>query len=275
MQRNHKIAAGVVVALVLIAVVIGFDRWTPSADSRSPLERGDAGVTHVVAPIAAARDAGVAVAAGSGAAVAAGAVGIAGEVQLTGAPPAPGKLHREADPFCARNSMNDPTVLVENGKLANVWLHVTKGAPDAPAPPKTLEVSQQDCMYEPRVTAAVVGQKIAARNADPVLHNVHTYVGASTLFNRGMPNDKSAPIEFAAVGEGVIKWKCDVHPWMRGYTGVSRNAYQAVTGKDGAFRLDVPPGRYTVEAWHEKYGTKEIEVTAPARVVFSFSADGG
>jgi len=202
---------------------------------------------------------------------AAGAAIIEGEVQFTGAAPASGKLHREADPYCAREVMTDPTALVTKGKLANVWVHVIKGASDAPPPPTAVEIDQQNCMYTPRVTTAVVGQRIVARNSDPILHNVHTYFGTSTLFNKGMPNDKAAPIEYVTVEPGMIKWKCDVHPWMRAYVGVSRNAFQAVTGTDGVFRFsNLPPGRYTLEAWHEKFGTKTIEVTAPGRVVFAY-----
>jgi plastocyanin len=204
-------------------------------------------------------------------ALAAGASLIEGEVQFTGAAPAAGKLHREADPYCARREVTDPTVLVMNGKLANVWVHVVKGAPDAPPPPAAVEINQNDCMYVPRVASAVVGQRIVGRNDDPVLHNVHTFLGTSTLFNKGMPNEKAAPIEYVTADSGVIKWKCDVHPWMRGYVGVSRNAFQAVTGTDGVFRIsNLPPGRYTLEAWHEKFGAKTLEVAAPARVLFTY-----
>ncbi len=200
-----------------------------------------------------------------------GAAVIEGEVKFTGTAPAPGKLHREADPYCASREMTDPTVLVANGKLANVWVHVIKGASDAPPPAAVVEVDQQDCMYTPRVTTAVVGQRIVARNGDPVLHNVHAYLGSSTLFNKGMPNEKAAPIEYKTLEPGVIKWKCDVHPWMRGYVGVSRNAFQAVTGTDGVFRItSLPPGRYTLEAWHEKLGAKTLEVTAPGRVLVAY-----
>lgn len=197
--------------------------------------------------------------------VAAMAESIEGAVDFTGKAPVAGKLHREADPFCAKKTMTDPSVSVKGGKLANVWVHVTKGAKDAAAPATVVEMDQKDCMYEPRMTTAVVGQKIQAKNGDPVLHNVHTYFGASTLFNKGMPNDKAAPIETAAKEEGVMKWKCDVHPWMRGYIGVSKSGLQAVTGDNGSFKIDnVPPGKYTIEAWHEKYGTKTQEVTVEA-----------
>jgi len=164
---------------------------------------------------------------------------IEGEVDFTGKAPTPGRLHREADPYCAKKTMTDPTVLVKGGKLENVWVHVTKGAKDATTPPdKVVEMDQKDCMYTPRVTFAVVGQKIQAKNGDPVLHNVHTYEGSTTLFNKGMPNEKAAPIETTAKDAGMMKWKCDVHPWMRGYIGVSKNNLQAVTGADGTFKID-------------------------------------
>src|SRR5438874_11537223 len=80
---------------------------------------------------------------------------IEGEVDFTGKAPTPGKLHREADPFCAKKTMTDPSVLVKNGKLENVWVHATKGAKETAKPPdSTVEMDQKDCMYEPRVTSA-------------------------------------------------------------------------------------------------------------------------
>jgi len=192
---------------------------------------------------------------------------IEGEVDFTGKAPTAAKLHREADPFCAKKPMTDPSVSVKSGKLENVWVHISKGAKDAPvaADAKEVEMDQKDCMYEPRMAVAQVGQKIRARNGDPVLHNVHTYLGATTVFNKGMPNDKAAPIEYVAKEEGMMKWKCDVHPWMRGYIGVSKSGLQAVTGDSGTFKIEnVPPGKYTIEAWHEKYGAKTQEVTVEA-----------
>jgi len=192
---------------------------------------------------------------------------IEGTVDFTGKAPTAAKLHREADPFCAKKPMNDPSVLVKNGKLENVWVHVSKGAPATVKPDisKPVEMDQKDCMYEPRMTTAVVGQKIVAKNGDPVLHNVHTYLGAATVFNKGMPNEKTPALDYVAKDEGMMRWKCDVHPWMRGYIGISKSGLQAVTGGDGSFKIaNVPPGKYTVESWHEKYGTKTQEVTVEA-----------
>ena len=204
---------------------------------------------------------------------------IGGAVEFTGTPPVMGKLHREADPFCAKTAMNDESVIVKDKKLSNVWVHVTKGAPDAKAADGAapVAVDQTNCMYTPRMQVALVGQKLVAKNNDPTLHNVHTYLGSATVFNKGMPNAASKPIESVADKDGMMKWKCDVHPWMRGYVGVNKNAFQAVTGADGSFKIDgIPAGTYTVEAWHEKFGTKTAEVTVEAgkAATAAFSYDG-
>ena len=46
------------------------------------------------------------------------------------------------------------------------------------------------------------------------------------------------------------------------YVGVVPHPYFAVTGKEGTFELQtVPPGTYTVEAWHEKLGRQTQTVT--------------
>jgi hypothetical protein len=42
---------------------------------------------------------------------------------------------------------------------------------------------------------------------------------------------------------------------MKGYIAVFKHPYFVITGKDGSFALkNIPPGNYTVQAWHEKYG---------------------
>jgi plastocyanin len=202
---------------------------------------------------------------------------VTGAVEFTGTPPAMEKQKRDADPFCAKTAASDESVVVKDKKLVNVWVHVVKGAPDAKAAADAapVVVGQKDCNYRPRVQAAVLGQKIQAKNNDPVLHNVHTYLGAATVFNKGMPNASAKPIDYVVEKPGVIKWKCDVHSWMRAFVGVNKNPFQAVTGDDGTFQIEnVPPGTYTIEAWHETYGVKKADVTVeagkPATVTFKY-----
>ena len=60
--------------------------------------------------------------------------------------------------------------------------------------------------------------------------------------------------------------KCNVHPWMHGYFAVLNTSHYAMTGNDGTFSLKgLPPGKYTVTAWHERFGTQSQEVTVAER----------
>jgi hypothetical protein len=75
--------------------------------------------------------------------------------------------------------------------------------------------------------------------------------------------------------EAMIEIKCDIHPWMRAYLGAFDHPYFALSGADGSFTLkNLPPGEYTVEAWHERFGTRSQKVALGAKetkdVVFTF-----
>lgn len=189
--------------------------------------------------------------------------GVKGKVSFTGAAPAMSKLKREADPFCGKTVMNDETVTVNpNGTLKNVAIRVIKGAAPAVTPPATPAiVDQNNCMYRPRVTVAVVNQKVQILNSDPTMHNVHGYKETATAFNQAQMKG-AKPIEKIFDAPGVVKFKCDVHPWMTGYVVVSDNEHLAVTGDTGEYTLpNLPAGAYTIEAWHEQFGVKTAEVT--------------
>ena len=169
-------------------------------------------------------------------------------------------------PECSEKR-NSEEVLVVDGKLANVLVRVV----DLPvsvafAPPeRPVVVDQTHCMYRPRVQGILAGGTVTLRNSDQTSHNVHTYVGQETCFNRAQPTtgsfDKKLD-EFCGGKEGPIKFSCDVHPWMTGYVVVSATPYFAVTGENGMGTISLPVGKYTLEAWHEKFGTqrKEVEV---------------
>lgn len=204
---------------------------------------------------------------------------IKGTVKLNGKPPERKELNMKSDPFCAKQpgAKDEEVVVGAGGGLKNVVVRVAKGFKGpAAAPTGEAVLDQQGCIYKPRVVVAQAGQTVAIKNSDQTLHNVHTYKGPATLFNQaqvfGMPAIKK---KFA--NGDIIKFKCDVHPWMTGYVVVTDNPHHAVTGDDGSFTLkDVPPGTYTVEAWHEKYGTKTAQVTVaadkPATASFDFAA---
>jgi plastocyanin len=212
---------------------------------------------------------------------AAGAGTISGTVAFTGKAPEAADLPRKADPICAAHPMKSNEVIVNsNGTLKDVLVRVAPGAvkgkfsaPDAP-----VSVKQEDCMYVPRVQGAVAGQVVQVENMDKTMHNVHTYKGQETILNQGQPAG-SPPIkkDNVATETATLKFKCDVHPWMTGFLIVTDHPFFQTTGTDGSFKLDkVPAGKYTVEAWHSKYGLKTATVTVEANKTadLKFSFDG-
>jgi hypothetical protein len=59
-----------------------------------------------------------------------------------------------------------------------------------------------------------------------------------------------------------IPVKCNIHPWMHSSFAVLKNSHYAVSSGDGGFTLpNLPPGKYTVTAWHESYGEQTQDVT--------------
>jgi hypothetical protein len=204
---------------------------------------------------------------------------IAGTVKLTGTPPEMAMTKRQADPYCAKTPMKEEEVVVgAGGGLKNVVVRVTKGISghyDPPATPAT--VDQSACMYRPRVQGIVLGQQVQIKNSDQTLHNIHGYKGASTLFNQAEIPGQPPMLKQFNDADQIVKLKCDVHPWMTGYVLVSSHPFFAVTGDDGSFKITgLPPGNYTVEAWHERFGAKTADFTVaadkPAQAAFQFDA---
>ena len=77
----------------------------------------------------------------------------------------------------------------------------------------------------------------------------------------------------------MVPFKCDVHGWMNAYVGVLDHPYFAVSDENGKFALNsLPPGTYTIEAWHEKLGTMTESVTIGAKeskdIMFHFKVGG-
>ena len=57
--------------------------------------------------------------------------------------------------------------------------------------------------------------------------------------------------------ETMVPVKCSQHPWMRAYVGVLAHPFFAVSSKDGNYSImGLPPGDYTLVAWHEIAGEK-------------------
>jgi hypothetical protein len=147
---------------------------------------------------------------------------------------------------------------------AVVWLKgVEKGKAFEP-PARVPEIVNKGCVFVPHVQAIPVGGVVIV-NMDPVMHNTHGFAGKTTVFNVALPM-KDQRIERPLKKPGMLRIECDTHGWMLAWIYVAENPYHAVTGKDGTFTIrDVPPGEYTLVAWHEHTGEQELPVTVKAK----------
>ena len=193
---------------------------------------------------------------------------ITGSAMLDGPAPANEPIRMNADPVCVREvkgpQQQETFVVGTDRALANVFVYVKDGLGnylyDPPTQPATLD--QKGCRYLPHVFGVRVGQPIEIINSDPTLHNIHAVPKTNQEFNTGQPIQGMKMTHRFTATEVMVPFKCDVHGWMNAYVGVLDHPYYAVTSSDGKFEMkSLPPGTYTIEAWHERLGTMTESVT--------------
>ena len=195
---------------------------------------------------------------------------VSGLVKFEGAAPKMPPMQMGADPFCASQhstpAPDEEVVVGPAGELANVIVFVKNG-PNGPAPTTPAVLDQKGCQYFPHVSAVQVGQPIQIKNSDATLHNVHAMPQVNSAFNEGQPvQGMVSTKKFDKVETTPFRIKCDVHGWMKSYMVVLPHSYHSVSQMNGTFSIaNLPPGTYTLVAWHEKYGQQEQAVTVGAK----------
>ncbi len=197
----------------------------------------------------------------------ANAATISGKISFTGDKPVMKPISMDATPACARQHPTPPkseeVVLNGNGTLRNVFVWVKSGLPDRqwPVPAEPIKLDQHTCIYQPHVVGVMTNQNIEIANSDPTNHNIHPLPKVNREWNESQAPGSEKKMKQFAREEVMIAVKCNVHPWMRAYIGVVGHPFFAVTGDDGSYTIKgLPPGEYTIEAWHERYGTQEQKV---------------
>lgn len=221
---------------------------------------------------------------------------IAGKVTFEGALP--------ADAVEQITITKNPDVCDEDktGKRQVVWVDVKDGALRGsfvylekieagkkwPAPKAgNYLVDQKGCRFRPWAQVVKPGP-LTIRHSDPatVLHNINAreMIGVETgravkrtIFNFAQPDPGDILKDLKVQRSHFVSLNCEAHNFMFGFMMTPEHPYAVVVNEDGSYTLDeVPAGKYSVVAWHPKFGLKKTDVTVPAggkaQANFAFSA---
>ena len=146
------------------------------------------------------------------------------------------------------------------------------GGNEFPAPEEHGIIDQFNLTFVPHVLAVQKGTVIDFPNSDLVRHNVFSPQDCCKQFNLGT-YDIGVVKQVTFDKPCNVSLLCNVHPEMSAFVVVLDNPYFVVTRRDGDFKIDnVPPGEYTLKAWHEKFKsvTREIRVETGKTTDVSF-----
>ena len=193
---------------------------------------------------------------------------IDGYVTLSGTAPTAATLKVTSNQDVCGSSIADPTFSVGRaGGLQNVIVYLKGITQGKAAPDATPSLVDNHCMINPRVQGAMVGEQVRISSNDPILHNAHAVYAESnaTIYNVALPFQGVSVVKHLPDSPGLIKIKSDAQEWMHAWIMELDHPYYATTDADGHFIIkDVPPGNYTLVAWHEAAGEASEPVVVAA-----------
>ncbi len=184
---------------------------------------------------------------------------IRGKVRLVGSPPALAAMPIEKDgPVCGSRKPSPRLKVGSANGVGETLIYLDGIAAGKKFASSNTTLEQRGCEYLPHLMILPEGAPLMIVNDDPILHNVHTYVGVGTertVFNIAQPlrGHQMTVKSSLFSGPGIYSTICDAgHPWMSATIVVAANPYYVVTDADGNYSLEnVPPGTYRVRMWHE------------------------
>jgi len=195
---------------------------------------------------------------------------VEGKIGFSGKRPARKPIDMSEEPACVEahhgKAYDESLVVNPNGTLANVFIYIKSGLEGKTfeIPATSVVIDQRGCWFDPRVLGIQVGQVLSVVNSDPVTHNIHPMAEINREWNHSQGQGDAPLARKFLKPEIMIRVKCNIHRWMHAFIGVVDNPYFAVTGADGSFEIrNLPPGDYTIGAWHETLGTQEQKITVP------------
>lgn len=204
---------------------------------------------------------------------------VEGTITYTGTPPKMKPIDMAKEPSCAKQhakpAYTEAVGVGPGNTLEDVVVYVSAGDKGGPASQPVM-YDQKGCLYIPHVAVMEVNQPLEIYNHDQTSHNIHPMAKVNPEWNKSqLPG--SPPLKETYKKAEFIPVKCNVHPWMHGYFVVLGTSHHSVSDDNGKFSLKgLPPGKYTLTAWQERFGTQTQDVTVSsggtAKVNFTFKA---
>lgn len=141
-----------------------------------------------------------------------------------------------------------------------VIVYLADAKPATPPAAMRVKVVQRGEQFLPPVTAVTVGSVVEFPNEDPFFHNVFSLSRARSFDLGRYPSGESRERSFPRAG--IVKVYCDIHSHMSALIMVLEHPWFTIPAENGSFTLPpVPPGQYTLVAWHERIGEQRQRIT--------------
>jgi plastocyanin len=124
---------------------------------------------------------------------------------------------------------------------------------------RPVSLSQRNKAFAPRVLGVPVGTVVNFPNDDDIFHNVFS-LSPGHAFDLGLYRAGASKSRTFAT-PGVVRIFCNIHPQMTALVVAVPTPWIVTAGADGAWRLDLPPGRYRISALSERAAPVTAEVT--------------
>ncbi|HZP04821.1 MAG TPA: carboxypeptidase regulatory-like domain-containing protein [Terracidiphilus sp.] len=124
---------------------------------------------------------------------------------------------------------------------------------DDPANRESVQIEQINRRFSPDLVVVPVGSTVSFPNMDPIFHNIYSLSKPKTFDLGSYDRGQTRKVQFPK--PGIVSVYCHLHPNMAATIVVTPNRWYARPDRTGQYRIDnVPPGQYTVVAWHKTAG---------------------